>query len=283
LGTRITYVVAITTLIGAVGGLIYNGKSTNLATQQAHQAQQAQASERFSRSVEELGSPSVTVRTGAVFAFAGLMRDGHDDRAIVDILNSFIRLRAREAHAPARPSTTTPPDLAAALQVLRGHQIRLKLVNLSGYDLTGVVLTRADLTRTNLRGADLTGAALDQTLFNGAHLDGARLNGAHLEGAHLDQASMTRTRLTDAYLINATLTGVDLRGADLTGADLTGADLSEAHLSRTNLERADLTGANLTGAHLARAKHSDDATFVEAFCGYPATKACSSAITRGTS
>jgi hypothetical protein len=148
--TRAAVLAAVATFVASLGALYYNGKSSRQATQQARLSERAQTSERFSRSVDELGSPSVTVRAGAVYAFGGLMRDGNrDDHAIVDILNSFVRLRSSRSTAVRPASTQAPADIAAALIVLRHHQMALAQTNLSGFDLRGADLTGADLTGAN--------------------------------------------------------------------------------------------------------------------------------------
>ena len=253
--------------------------SSRQATEQAQQAQVARASERFSRSVEELGSSSLTERTGAVYAFGGLMRDSkNDEHAIVDILSSFIRSRATPAQGVRAEGTQTPADIVAALTVLRGHPIRLRGVDLSGYDLAGADLTEADLSGADLVGADLTGADLASTLLIRAQLRGAHLNGAYLADAHLTGAHLDGARLSDANLTGASLSGAHLNGADLTGADLTSADLTETTLTDADFERADLSGAILTSADLSHVRNLLDATFTGAFCGLPADPDCTGAV-----
>jgi hypothetical protein len=106
-------IAAIATLLASLGGLWFSGQSSRQATDQARQAteqsrqaQGAQASERFSRSVEQLGSAIITVRIGAVYSFARLMRDSNDDQqAIGEILSSFVRLQM-EAQAPESQGAT---------------------------------------------------------------------------------------------------------------------------------------------------------------------------------
>jgi Pentapeptide repeats (8 copies) len=270
---------AVATFVASLGALYYNGKSSRQATQQARLSERAQTSERFSRSVDELGSPSVTVRAGAVYAFGGLMRDGNrDDHAIVDILNSFVRLRSSRSTAVRPASTQAPADIAAALIVLRHHQMALAQTNLSGFDLRGADLTGADLTGANLTGTDLTGADLRDTLLIGARLRGAHLEGAYLDGSHLNDSRLEHAHLSDSDLTGVSLAGADLAGADLRGATLTGADLTSATLTRADVERADLSAAMLTGAQLGGVKHSADATFRGAFCGFSPSTACRDAV-----
>jgi len=99
---RAAVVGAIATLLAALGGLYFSAEAARQATAQSRRSETAQTSERFSRSVEQLGSQAVAVRTGAVYTFATLMRDSpNDQQAIVEILSSFIRVQA--AQAPPAP------------------------------------------------------------------------------------------------------------------------------------------------------------------------------------
>jgi hypothetical protein len=257
--TRAAVIAAITALIATIGALYYNGQASRQATEQARQAQIAQTSDRFSRSVEQLGSDSIAVRIGAAYSFGRLMRDSNDDQqAISEILSSFIRLQAAQA-APVRKGQKTrpaPADVLAALNVLddqprpRTHtspdgtvvtwaSMHLNGVTLTGFDLQHATMREADLSHADLRGAGLTFA----------HLRGADLIEADLRGAHLKGAGLTFAHLRGADLRGADLTDADLRGADLIEADLRGADLGGAHMRRADLTDADLTDADLTGVY----------------------------------
>jgi len=248
------FIAAFATLVASVSGLIFSGLATHQATKQAELAQNAQASERFSRSVEQIGSDSLSVRIGAVYSFDRLMHDSQvDQQAVVEILSTFVHIQADGVplQGESGKTRTGPVDFLAALKVLdafwvtgaRGDQPSMLLsgVNLSAFVLDslkmrGADLTGADLTGAHLDGTDLTGADLDGAHLTGADLTGADLTGADLTGAHLDSAHLTGTRLDGAYMDGADLTGAGLTGAymdgsRLVGADLTGADLSDAHLT----------------------------------------------------
>jgi uncharacterized protein YjbI with pentapeptide repeats len=276
---------AIATLTATIGALVFSTQSSRQATQQFRQAQVAQASERFSRSVEQLGSQTMAVRIGAAYSFGRLMRDSNDDQqSIVEILSSFISLQLAQA-APVRENEQRrrlAPDVLAAVKVLDAQprprerkgpdgrvvswpSMQLQHVNLARRNLISVAFRDADLTRAdlgaadlsfadlrgarlfaaNLRAADLRGADLNRAALFGAELADANLGNAHLNGADLSGA-----HLTGANLYKANLPGADLRYAYLNGADLTGADLTGANLGNADLNGADLTGADLTGAKL---------------------------------
>jgi uncharacterized protein YjbI with pentapeptide repeats len=266
---RAAVIAAVATLLASLGGLYFSGQA-------ARQATAAQASERFSRSVEQLGSDSIAVRIGAVYSFARLMRDSQaDQQAIVEILSSFIRIRADREPPPASGEETrpVPADMLAALRVLdeqprplaltvgagprAERAMLLERVDLTGFDLSTVAIRQAalfaaDLTGANLRSADLTGA----WLF-GATLEDADLSNANLTGAALDNANLEDAELAYADLADAGLAGANLTGADLSNTDLTTGALNRATLTRVDLTDANLTGASLDGAQLAGADLAD--------------------------
>lgn len=268
---------AAATFLASLGGLYFSAQT-------ARQAAQAQASERFSRSVEQLGSESIAVRVGAVYAFGHLMRDSREDQqAIVEILSSFIHLQAEQQPPPPKKETRPAPvDILAALRVLDEQPRPLALtsggtgptversmfldgVDLSGLELAGISMRSADMSGMKLTGANLRVTNLSDSLMYSADLSGADLSSADLAGVQFVGADLTGAKLVDADLRNTALTGADLTGADLSKADLrdgaadglgwdepvvdanlTGANLAGTTLYYTKLTDVDLTGADLT-------------------------------------
>ena len=189
----------ISVLILGVG--LYLTNQANRETSHANRDQQkltlqSQASDRFAKAIEQLGSTGSTeldIRLGGIYGLERLMKDSPDDQpAVVDVLAAFVR-----EHAPvtARPLPTSPTtDVQAAVTVLgRQPKTRYHPPDLTGAFLAGANLTRADLT--------------------GAYLDRANLTGAYLGGANLTDADLASANLTDANLGGANLTGVDLTSA----------------------------------------------------------------------
>lgn len=264
--TRAAVLAAIATLIASIGGLYYNGQSTRQATELARQAQTAQTSERFSRSVEQLGSETMTVRIGAIHSFGRLMRDsGTDQLAIGEILSSFVLSRTAEfARTRAdRRLRDAPLDVVAAIReldsqprprpnyagrsgvALESRSMYLSFVLMSWLDLKGIWMRDADLTYASFRGSYLSGATM-----SGAQLRGANLSAAYLEGVLLSNANLLRAVLVGTRMASADLTDADLTQANLTGADLYNANLQRAKLTVANLSKADLTDADLTDSTL---------------------------------
>jgi Pentapeptide repeats (8 copies) len=261
LGLVVAVLAAITTFVTSIGALWYNQKALDNATEQARQATIAQTSERFFRSVEQLGSHNIAVRIGAVYSFGRLMRDSSvDQQTVARILSQFIRLQAEavphippvQNHQPDQWRGPTPLDIYAALTVLDGQprprglyvdpsgktiqapSMYLYGVNLRRFALRFATMREAFLEDANLWAANLHGAYLTRAHLSGARMWHANLSLAYLIGADLSDAHLRHANLRGAHLANAILTGADLRRADLTGASLTGADLTGARLDGVN-------------------------------------------------
>jgi hypothetical protein len=211
---RAAVIGAIATLLASIGGLYFSAQTARQSTAQSRQAEAAQTSERFSRSVEQLGSDAIAVRIGAVYAFANLMRDApSDQQAIVEILSSFIRVQAAQVPPPptGRTLRSPPPDLLAAFRVLDDQPTPRSRHNADGTTTTwpSMLLSRVDLHSFDLdfvamRGADLSFANMTDTRLVSTKLNNANLAFAYLDRAHIDGAD-----LTGAYF-----PGMSLRGAD---------------------------------------------------------------------
>jgi uncharacterized protein YjbI with pentapeptide repeats len=254
-----------TALVTALGAMISVAVSYSGANEQTELTRQGQFTDRYSKAVEQLGTPgvsAVTVRLGGIYALQRLAVDSSGDRGTInEVLAAFVRDSAgRPKSTPPRNVVSPPPpaDVAAALTVLYRLEgligADLRGADLSGVDLVGATLSAADLTDADLTDADLTEADLTDADLTDADLTNANLTGADLTDADLTEADLTGASLLIADLTGASLFGSNLTGAFLPGADLTGADLHGAGLEGAFLHGADLTGADLTGADLTGVK-----------------------------
>jgi hypothetical protein len=263
-----------TLLVGtaAIVALALTWRSVNATNDQLHVTEQGQYTDRYNAAITNLGSKSVDVRLGGVYALQRIMQDSHRDQpAIVAVLCAFVRDRAtlatiKSGHvalSPASPISSWPPtDIRAALTVVGTRDTahdgsttvvdlsgaHLSGANLSGAHLSGADLTGSNLTRAHLSGADLSSAHLSSAGLIGANLSDAILSGATLSGADLTDANLVRADFFHATLIEANLSGANLSDAMLSGAYLFSAGLASANLTGANLYRADLSGADLSGA-----------------------------------
>jgi hypothetical protein len=174
--------------------------------------QEGQITERFTRSIEHLGSDQLQVRLGGIYALGRIARDSRTDQPLISsVLCAYVRERAHwdKDRSPSHP----PCDIQAALCIL-GRQTWAR----------DPIRPWLDLSGTDLRRADLCWANLELANFRGSHLEEARLVDAHFEGAFF--------------------TNTHVAGADFTGAFLDKADLQEA----IGLTEEQLKGARITAA-----------------------------------
>jgi len=281
----------------AVGALTFTALNFNLLRRNSEQAdlwqrrtheltEQGQVTDRYTKAIEQLGSNTIDVSIGGIYALERIARDSpRDHPAVMEVLAACIREHSREQWPlPSSddpdaelPHRTTRADVQAALTVIGRRDMTHDSgrIDLANVNLSGANLSDAELAGANLIGANLTGVfaaranLADATLINAnltkADLTGANLGGANLpsaqlpeafmpsvdlHGAHLQRADLTGAWLTSAVLVGAHLRGAKLVAAKLIEADLSGADLGGAQLRRANLANANLTGANLTDADL---------------------------------
>lgn len=228
-----------------------------------------QLSERFTAAVEQLGSPSVEVRIGAVFALERVAVDSRDDReAVAEVLCLFAQRNALATPLEARP---TPRDIARDAEVALAHAGDTLLV-LRAPDVHAAItvlgraprppgltlrLQRVDLRRSMLDHANLVDADLHYADLTNVHLQGARLQGVDLSGTWLVRAILVGADLRQASMRSVLLCHARLDDADLRAADLSNADLTAAVIGAARFELADLRGAVLTGTDLTGATFTD--------------------------
>jgi Pentapeptide repeats (8 copies) len=200
-----------------------------------------QVTERFSKSIEHLGSEKIDIRLGGIYALEQIAIDSAKYHwTIVEILSAFIREK--------RPLDSTDPvgiDVRAALIVMGRRNVGQDPSN-NSINLRSVNLVDIEVLCANLPGVDFSKAILIRS-----NLSGSILTCANLNGANLSNAILSRANLRGAKLIDTDLSDTDLSHADLCQADLTNTDLSNVNLSRTLLLGADLsTSKNLTNDQL---------------------------------
>jgi uncharacterized protein YjbI with pentapeptide repeats len=239
--------------LAAVVALIFTALTVQATKGQLQATQQqltvtelGQITDRYNAAVTNLGSSSVDIRLGGIYALQHVMQDDPlYQPTVVAVLCAFARGQIVPGSAPL-------PDIQAALTVVgtrsSGNDGSTTVVDLDHAQLAG-----AQLESVYFAGADVADARLPGADLDNADLTGANLSGANLSGAELDAARLHRANLTCADLTLASPTGADLSGADLSGANLTATILADV-----SLKGASFSGANLTGAILA----GDDASGV---------------------
>ncbi|MFK4224165.1 pentapeptide repeat-containing protein [Streptomyces sp. NPDC019890] len=275
--------------LAALAALLFTWMQVGQTSKELRITEQGQITNRFNSAIGNLGSASLDVRLGGIYALQRIMQDSvRDHPTVVSVLAAFVRQHAgassaseKEPMADSADAHTPSADIRAAIAVLArrlpdrdgGTPVDLSKVDLRGLRVTDRILIkfpRADLSDADLRWGDLSGADLRW----------ADLSSTNLEMAYLRHADLRGAVMSDANLINANLAGADLRKADMTcagvildtasgvetpslctnlqyafldGADLRNAVLTGADLRNAHLTGADLRNANFTGADLRNA------------------------------
>ncbi|MFC8435426.1 pentapeptide repeat-containing protein [Streptomyces sp. NPDC057253] len=288
----ITLIAASLPGIAALGALLFTWMQVGQASKELQIAEQGHITGRFNAAIGNLGSESLDIRLGGIYALQRIMQDSDRDQpAVVSVLAAFAQRHAGSSTKSLKEPLDEVPDahkpsadVTAAIATLarrrpdrdRGAVINLSRTDLRGLRLPGeapIELPGADLDAADLRHADLSGVFdlrarrtvdLHKASLAYANLGSAFLAGANLSGAQLWAARLTQAELTDANLRGADMTcgrfpldPADEEGfsdcVDLTFAYLEGADLRNTKLSHANLSDALLNGADLRGADLAYA------------------------------
>jgi uncharacterized protein YjbI with pentapeptide repeats len=290
--TALQAIAGLAVLAGAVLGFQQLTEDRQQATAARELALQGQASERFTRAIDQLGSDRLEVQLGGIYGLEQIAQQAPANRlAVTEVLVAYLHRRRVPQPQPAKlPSGASPveelgvgagelrvraPDVQAALTVLGRRQtalddppLDLRALDVSAADLGGANLRAAHLDGANLRGANLARADLRAAYLRGANLSAANLVDANLElsdlrnahiraaffwGANLAGAYFDQADLRDAEFFRANLHDANLRDTNLRDADLHSADLARADLRGASLRDVDLRDADLRSANLARA------------------------------
>lgn len=277
--------------LAALGALLFTWMQVGQARKELRIAEHGQITSRFNAAVGNLGSSSLDIRLGGIYALRRIMQDSpRDHPTVVSVLAAFAQRHAGSSteslkEPPGSAFDRTPePDVRAAVTTLAerrpdrdaGAAVDLNTTDLRGLRLKGPIrLSGADLSDADLRWARLNGADLRKARLTGANLDyldlekgdlrGANLTGASLSVANLKGADLRRADLTCGSEVGEFESGtaaerlkcVDLQRATLDGTDFRGAALGRADLRHATLTAADLRDADLSDANLAHADLTD--------------------------
>jgi Pentapeptide repeats (8 copies) len=191
----------------AAGALIFTALNFNLLRRNSERTdqwqrrtyeltEQGQVTDRYSKAIEQLGSSTIDVTIGGIYALERIARESpRDHPTVMEVLAACIREHSRERWPKPEPDGEIPerstrPDIQAALTVIgrRDTKQDVRPIDLSGADLTraklsGAVLSGAFLIHANLVAADFTGANLRAADFTRANVSGTVLSGAILDDA----------------------------------------------------------------------------------------------------
>jgi Pentapeptide repeats (8 copies) len=240
--------------IGALGTFWLNSRVYQITARTFQVTERGQVTDRYSKAIEQLGSATVDVRLGGIYALGQIAKDSdrgeEDQTTIVEVLSAFVRVHSD----PLFQHKASLGDQASSEPAEERHRKAAQYVDELGglpVDVQAAVTVLARLPTRNTRPylADFTKAWLRK-----ANLSLAKLTKANLYGANLSGTDLLLADLSGASLIGATLTAALLNNANLTEANFYGADLTEA-----NFYGADLSGANLTETSGLTQEQVDDA------------------------
>ncbi|MFD8597514.1 pentapeptide repeat-containing protein [Kitasatospora sp. NPDC059646] len=258
--------------LAAVIALIFTFAQVMQTQETLAVTEQGQITDRFNAAITNLGSETMELRLGGIYALQRIMTDsGRDRQAVVEILGAYVRVHSpRPEKAPAKKSEL-PVDIATALKVLRtpsdGH-LDPGTIDFHGADVHGVDLHDLDLSGADFSGADLTAASLSFSDLMGAQFVGADLTGATLGGAgEPDNPRYGKEPFAGASFRDADLTGAELGGSNLKYASFPGAVMTE-----TQLQWSDLTEATITVEQVVAACPSPETKLPPAISADPRVK-----------
>lgn len=262
---------------GVILGVAFTAGSLIYTSGTLETAQEGLITDRYTKAVEQLSSPSADVRLGAIYALQRIADDSERDRSTIRrVLAAFVRnhdfctLQHGQKRLPKRCDVTSfedyddipiirlPTDtsaalsIAPALQIEEGEVVDLSQVRFPRADFRGMNLSGLNLSRSDLSGADLSDTELFFVDLSHADLRGANLANASVPS--LMEGNVDEYRHLVADLRGADLRRADLRGADLRLADLSNVDLRGARMEDALLHHADLRDADLRGVDLRKAK-----------------------------
>ncbi|TVZ99515.1 pentapeptide repeat-containing protein [Streptomyces sp. BK340] len=277
--------------LAALLALLFTWMQVTQTNKELGISEQGQITNRFNAAINNLGSASLDLRLGGIYALERIMQDSaRDQPTIISVLSAYLRQHASTPaegakRAPAESGDTATPraDVQAVMTALghrRADRDQGAIVDLDHTALRGVQLTSESsaipLRRANLSKADLSDSTLSNVDLRNASLVEVNLSGAELTASRLDNAYLTHANLSNADLSDSRLTDADLSGANLTSTSFCREVFFQpaqgsrrapaARLGRSRpaggAERdgkaadqdcADLTGADLTGANLTDA------------------------------
>ena len=174
--------------------------------------------DRYQRAADMLGSSTLSVRLGGIYALGQLSTAEPNDYHIqvMKLLTAFVR------HPPCKET-----DQGEILPVDEGVREVVRLLRNREQHLVGI-------ENSSHYSVDLSSADLERVTFAGAFLVGANLSGAQLQLADFSKAELARAWFVGAKSSRAKFNGADLRDATFEDADLSGAEFQAATLVGTN-------------------------------------------------
>lgn len=228
-------ITSLVTSVGVLLGVAFTAFGLYYTAQTLRATQEGQITDRYTKAVEQLASPAVDVRLGAIYALLRIANDSQKDRPTIrSVLAAYVRNHDFcVAQQPPFQCNAKPSELGVSSTAMRVPADVYAAINSAVALGTGTGEELADFTRARFPRVDFP---------KGVRLSYADLTFAELPWAQLWDADLSFMKAEAACFIYANMTE-----ADLSKADLQRANLTRVQLGRANLAGADLRGANLRG------------------------------------
>ena len=262
--------------------------------------EQSQVTTRFAQAIEQLGSPQLPVRLGAIYALEGIAFDAPNYyRTVLEVLSGFARtiknpmaatveayLAAVEnGESPQRPEPLIVEDLRTALKVIQrlieqkglpdaAFMVDLQKADFRGLDLDSVNFDNVDLSYAtlicvSLKISTIKGSICHKANFQHAKLNHGKIFNCYLGGSIFDYTDFDLCDIDNSILVRCQFNRTQLTRTTLTTcffdeADFTNASFSQANISQSSFNYAELENCkNLTLKQLLQAKSLYEANLPE--------------------
>ena len=282
-------------LTGAVITAILAVWRSRVAERQADTAHESLLNERYQKGAEMLGSETLSVRLGGIYALERLAAE-HPEQYHIQIMKLFCAFarhptededyQGKLAEHSVSPHDLPSPreDVIAAIHAIgsrdetrvkieQSQDFRLNLMgadlshaNIGNANLSGAMLNYANLTNTSISSVILSGASLRSTIMAYAELSninftdadawGVDLSNAKLRWVTMPNSTLDHADLSYAQLSDVNLSGAFVQHADLSSVDIVVSDLSNTYFLHSKLPGAHISKSNLSGAEIKRTNMS---------------------------
>ena len=218
-------------------------RQVELIQDQVGIAQQGLLNERYQRGADMLGSETIAVRLGGIYALRNLAEE-HPEQYYIQVMG----LLAVFVHHTTRDNSIEAHENLEKKDDNQGERLR-EDVNaivdmIRNRSETFIALEKRERFKLYLYHANLPQASLWDTNLSGAGFWDTNLFNAFLKGVDLSDAYLVRTNLSGAYLWDANLSNAEIWSVNLSGAELWGANLSDARIRDVNLSGTQFVDPN---------------------------------------
>jgi len=250
---------------------------------QTELAEDGQVTERFTRSIEHLGTDQVGIRLGGLFALEALAHDAPERMAatVYEILVASLREWTRpqpgdDPKAPIAKQRRIGTDVETVLLILRRqrHFFDTHVESLpQGKDVgSGPHLIGTDLTRAWLVGADLRNATITEADFSHATITGTDFADATITSTSFTRATIAGTDFTDATINSTSFGRATIANTEYNGAMINSTGFGRATISRTYFEGAEIADTRFVRAKITASAFFDASLADVRFVGATMTK-----------